>query len=97
MLQSVIGIKPFLVACIAAGDVLIMGDFSNLPYDPSLGLRDIQCVGNLAGWQRVLNGELLMTVAPYPNKRVSGQAQHISFRRSCMAKSPLGSEATEAV
>ena len=73
-----IGIKPFLCACIAVGDLTIYSDFSNLPFDCRLGLRDCYRGGGdwAASWKRVLSGQLLMPVAP---PRRSSPA-HISFR-----------------
>lgn len=61
-----IGVKPFLCAAIAIGDLTIYSDFSNLPFDCSLGLRDCYRGGGdwTAGWKRVLAGNLLMPVAP---------------------------------
>ncbi len=72
---------PFCAAAIAVGDVYIYSDFSNLPFDCSLGLGDGYRSGSVdraAGWKRILTGEFPpLLEAP---RRVSG-AQHISFRR----------------
>jgi hypothetical protein len=73
-----IGIKPFIAACLAVGDVTIYSDFSNLPFDCSIGLRDMYRGGgdHSGGWRRVLAGDLLMPVAP-PK---TGGPTRISFR-----------------
>ena len=73
-----IGVRPFLAACIAIGDVTIYSNFSNLPFDCSIGLRDCVRGGGdwAAGWRRVLAGNLLMPVAP-PKM---GGPMRISFR-----------------
>ena len=73
-----IGVKAFLCAALAVGDCLIFSNFSNLPFDTSLGLRDFygSRADSSAGWRRVLAGDLLMPVAP---PRQSSPV-HISFR-----------------
>ena len=75
--NAAIGVRPFLAACLAIGDVTIYSAFSNLPYDTSIGLRDCSR-GNgdwAAGWKRVLQGQLLMPTAP---PKMSG-AVSVSF------------------
>ncbi len=76
--NSDIGVRPFLAACLAVGDVTIYSAFSNLPYDTSVGLRDCYRGGGdwAAGWKRVLAGQMLMPVAP---PKMPGPV-HISFR-----------------
>lgn len=73
-----IGLKAFLCAALAVGDCLIFSNFSNLPWDTNVGLRDFygSRVDSAAGWRRVLAGNLLMPVAP---PRQSSPV-HISFR-----------------
>ena len=46
------------------GDCLIFSNFSNLPFDTSVGLRDFygSRADSAGGWKRVLAGELLMPV-----------------------------------
>ena len=69
--------KAFLCAALAVGDCLIFSNFSNLPFDTSVGLRDFygSRADSAGGWKRVLAGELLMPVAP---PRQSSPV-HISF------------------
>ena len=63
--------KPFLAACIAIGDCLVYSRFNNLPFDTSLGLRDIFRGGGdwTASWRGVLAGGKLLVVAPPPLSR----------------------------
>jgi hypothetical protein len=70
--------KPFLAAAIAVGDLTIYSDFSNLPFDCSLGIRDCYRGGGdwAAGWKRVLAGNLLIPVTLPKRSSVA----HISFR-----------------
>ena len=73
-----IGVRPFLAAALAVGDVKIYSDFSNLPFDTSIFLCDCYRGGgdHSAGWRRVLQGQLLMPTAP---PKTSGPVS-ISFR-----------------
>ncbi len=74
-----IAAAPFCASAIACGDIYIYSNFSNLPFDVSLGLGDGYRSGSVdrtAGWRRVLNGELLMPVAP-PKRN---NPAYISFR-----------------
>ena len=59
-----ISAKAFAAACVGVGDVTILSDFSTLPLNTSIGLRDCYRAGSSAGWRRLLNCELLMPVAP---------------------------------
>ncbi len=71
-----LGIKPFLCAAVAVGDVPF-STFNDLPYGLALGLvdadRNVDVSQARVAWQRVLAGKLLAPIALYPSSTVSPQ------------------------